>query len=69
VRHVAARPTRIGMQVLTAAPPPLPHRCATWRLDRLGSACKCSPRRLHPFPTGARGARRPGRRRFYPRVL
>ena len=30
VRHVAARPTRIGMQVLTAAPPPLPHRCA-WR--------------------------------------
>ena len=62
VRHVAARPTRIGMQVLTAAPPPLPHRCATWRLDRLGSACKCSSRRLHPFPTGARGARRPGRR-------
>jgi hypothetical protein len=30
VRHVAARPTRIGMQVLTAAPQPLPYRCA-WR--------------------------------------
>ena len=30
VHHVAARPTRIGMQVLTAAPPPLPYRCA-WR--------------------------------------
>ena len=65
------KPRLYCMHVLTPAPPPFPHRrkprlyCTRRSTSRRRSrcvsealhvaACKCSPRRPHPFPTGERG--------------